>query len=155
MSQDVHPEDIRVHVENLQSALPVDADRVSRLVQFVLKKERRSGEISICFVDDDHIARLHGEFLGDPTPTDVITFPLSEDDSRPLEGEIVISSETAIRQADDHQTTPLTELHLYVIHGLLHLTGFDDLEEADFKEMEAAQEAYLSSWIGLYGPFTD
>ena len=73
----------------------------------------------------------------------------------PLEGEIVISSETAIRQADDHQTTPLTELHLYVIHGLLHLTGFDDLEEADFKEMEAAQEAYLSSWIGLYGPFTD
>ncbi|MAJ29295.1 rRNA maturation RNase YbeY [bacterium TMED181] len=155
MSQVDPPEEIRVHVENLQNALPVDQDRVIRLVRFVLEKEQRFGEISVCFVDDEAIARLHGEYLGDPTPTDVITFPLSEEDSRPLDGEIVISSGAAIRQAQEHLSTPLTELHLYVVHGLLHLTGFDDLTEADAQKMEAAQEAYLGAWIALYGPFTD
>ncbi len=151
---DSSPE-ILVHVENLQEALPVDADRVERLVRFVLEGEERSGEISICFVDDDRIAQLHGEFLDDPTPTDVITFPFSEDDSRPLEGEIVISSGAALRQAGDHHTTPLTELHLYVIHGLLHLTGYDDLNEEDSLRMQAAQDSYLQAWIDLYGAFTD
>jgi len=151
---DSSPE-ILVHVENLQEALPVDADRVERLVRFVLEREERSGEISICFVDDERIAQLHGEFLDDPTPTDVITFPFSEDDSRPLEGEIVISSGAALRQSGDHGTTPLSELHLYVIHGLLHLTGYDDLNEEDSLKMQAAQDRYLHAWIDLYGAFTD
>ena len=151
---DSSPE-ILVHVENLQEALPVDADRVERLVRFVLEREERSGEISICFVDDERIAQLHGEFLDDPTPTDVSTFPVSEDDSRPLEGEIVISSGAALRQAGDHGTTPLSELHLYVIHGLLHLTGYDDLNEEDSLKMQAAQDRYLHAWIDLYGTFTD
>ena len=151
---DSSPE-ILVHVENLQDALPVDTGRVERLARFVLEGEERSGEISICFVDDERISQIHGEFLDDPTPTDVITFPFSEDDSRPLEGEIVISSGAALRQAGDHASTPLAELHLYVIHGLLHLTGHDDLNEADSVRMQAAQERYLRSWIDLYGPFTD
>ena len=155
MTASPSPEEIRVHVENLQDALPVDAPRVERLVRFVLEQEGRSGEISLCFVDDEHIARLHGEFLDDPTPTDVITFPFSEDDSRPLEGEIVISSGAALRQAGEHDSTPLNELHLYVIHGLLHLTGHDDLNEEDSRQMEVAQERYLRAWIDLYGPFTD
>ena len=153
-SADSSPE-ILVHVENLQEALPVDADRVERLVRFVLEREERSGEISICFVDDERIAQLHGEFLDDPTPTDVITFPFSEDDSRPLEGEIVISSGAALRLSGDHGTTPLSELHLYVIHGLLHLTGYDDLNEEDSLKMQAAQDRYLHAWIDLYGAFTD
>ena len=146
---------LQVHVEDLQKDLPVDAKRVERLVQFVLEKEGRTGEISICFVDDERISQLHGEFLDDPTPTDVITFPLHDDDSRTLEGEIVISTGAALRQAQEHASTPLRELHLYVIHGLLHLTGFDDLNEADAKEMEQAQEGYLRAWIDHYGPFTD
>ncbi len=144
-----------VTVENLQNHLPVEADRVEALVRFVLKGEGEAGEISICFVDDDRITELHGEFLNDPTPTDVITFPLGDDDSRTLEGEIVVSSEAAIRQAGDHQSTPLQELHLYVIHGVLHLAGYDDLSAAEAGEMSRIQEGYLSSWIALNGPFTD
>ena len=146
---------IRVQVENLQDDLPVDPDRVERLVRFVLEGEGRSGEISVCFVDDERIGQIHGEFLDDPTATDVITFPLNGDDSRTLDGEIVISSGAALRQAQEHRSTPLTELHPYLIHGLLHLTGFDDLTEEDAGVMGKAQEAYLTSWIDLYGPFTD
>lgn len=91
-------------------------------------------EVEISFVDDETIARVHGEFLEDPTPTDVITFH---------HGEILISTETALRQGADHGNLPDRELCLYVIHGLLHLNGHEDHSEAGFQGMKATQEAIL------------
>lgn len=90
-------------------------------------------EVEITFVDDAEIARVHGEFLDDPTPTDVITFH---------HGEILISTETAARQAAEHGQSFEHELALYAIHGLLHLAGWHD-EEAD----EAAAMAKVQAEI--------
>ncbi len=91
-------------------------------------------EVEITYVSDAEIARIHGEFLDDPTPTDVITFH---------HGEILISAETAARQALEHGQTLEHELALYLVHGLLHLAGWHDEEEAEAAEMARVQEAVL------------
>lgn len=91
-------------------------------------------EIEISFVSDKAIARVHGEFLGDPTPTDVITFP---------HGEIIISLDTAQRQAAEHHETYEREVALYIIHGLLHLAGWEDREASEAAQMKILQERIL------------
>ena len=91
-------------------------------------------EVSFVMVSDRRIAVLHGEFLGDPTPTDVITF---------LHGEIVVSAETARREALTRGLDPGEELARYAIHGLLHLAGWTDAADADAAEMRLMQEKIL------------
>jgi probable rRNA maturation factor len=91
-------------------------------------------EVEITYVSDAEIARVHGEFLDDATPTDVITFH---------HGEILISAETAARQALDHGQTLDHELALYLVHGLLHLAGWHDEDDQEAAEMARTQEAIL------------
>jgi probable rRNA maturation factor len=101
--------------------------KVTELVRPVTLPE----EISVVFVSDTRIAAIHRDFLSVDGPTDVITF---------RHGEIVISVETAERQAKKFSTTLSRELRLYFVHGLLHLAGFDDLTEDGFEKMADAQE---------------
>jgi probable rRNA maturation factor len=96
-------------------------------------------EVEISFVDDDAIAAVHGDFMNDPTPTDVITFH---------HGEVIISLDTAKRQGAEHGQPWEKETALYVIHGLLHLAGWDDLEEEERKRMHAVQERILGEVWG-------
>jgi probable rRNA maturation factor len=91
-------------------------------------------EVEVSLVSDTEIAQVHGDFLQDPTPTDVITFH---------HGEILISLDTAERQALAHDETFEREVLLYIIHGLLHLGGWDDHQEAERNEMHSAQERIL------------
>lgn len=90
--------------------------------------------IEVSLVSDETIAKVHGEFMDDPTPTDVITFP---------HGEILISVETAIRSSTEHGHPPEREALLYLVHGLLHLNGHDDLSEPSRTCMHAEQERIL------------
>ena len=80
------------------------------------------------------MASLHRKFLNKPGPTDVITFQ---------HGEIFISVPTAQRQAREFRTSLARELELYIVHGLLHLHGFDDQTEAEIKRMRAAESTVL------------
>jgi probable rRNA maturation factor len=88
-------------------------------------------ELEVSLVDDDTIGKVHAEFLDDPTPTDVITFH---------HGEILISVDTAKREAPVHGNTIEEETLLYLIHGLLHLNGHTDLVEPDRAAMHETQE---------------
>ncbi len=99
-------------------------------------------EVEITFVDDAEIARVHGEFLDDPTPTDVITFH---------HGEILISTETAARQAVDHGQPFDHELALYAIHGLLHLAGWHDEDPAEAEAMARVQAGILKEALAKVG----
>jgi probable rRNA maturation factor len=92
-------------------------------------------EIEFTIISDEDISRVHAEFLDDPTPTDVITFH---------HGEILVSADTAIRQGSEHGQQLDQELALYLIHGLMHLGGWDDHEESEAKEMAQKQEAILT-----------
>ena len=93
------------------------------------------GTLEFTVVDDATIARVHGEFLDDPTPTDVITFH---------HGEVLMSANTASRQAAAHGQSFERELLLYAIHGLLHLHGHEDHTPSGAASMQALQENILA-----------
>lgn len=97
------------------------------------------GELSIAFLDDAQVATLHQDYLGDPTPTDVITFP--GDSHLDFAGEICLSVEHAAVAASKHGEPFRREICLYLVHGWLHLTGQDDHtaeERAEMRRQEAA-----------------
>jgi probable rRNA maturation factor len=95
-------------------------------------------EIEITLMSDSEIASVHGEFLDDPTPTDVITFH---------HGEILISVETATRQAASHGLSTQDETALYLIHGLLHLAGWDDHNPDSAAAMASLQQNILNQTL--------
>ena len=120
-----------------------------RVLQQILLDHDRGGMLSVALVDDAAITRLHDEYLGEATPTDVISFPLEDDeDGSPsperVFGEVVISAETAQREAQRRGLEPERELALYAIHGTLHLVGFDDLEPRAKRRMRRAEKKYLA-----------
>ena len=92
-------------------------------------------EVSILIVSDRRMASLHHRFMNMPGSTDVITFQ---------HGEIFISAEMAARNARRFATALIHELRLYIVHGLLHLGGFDDRTEAAARKMRAMQEKILA-----------
>jgi len=139
-----------VEISDRQSLLELDRSEVTSLVLFTLAAESRLGSVEVAFVDDATIADLHLRFMGIPGPTDVITFPLSEDEDPPTEeatlGEVVVSTETALRQGPEYGLDPVDEALLYVVHGVLHLLGYDDLDETDADRMAARQREILEEW---------
>jgi probable rRNA maturation factor len=95
------------------------------------------GELSLAFLTDAKLAKLHDDFLDDPTTTDVITF-----EGQPAlgaAGEICVSADTAAAYAKTHDRDFSEELTLYVVHGWLHLAGYDDLVPAKKRKMRAAE----------------
>ncbi len=135
--------DLSIH--DHQGVVELDLPRMAGAVRAALEKVIRedSGrpaalegldEVEISFVDDAAIGRVHGEFLGDPEPTDVITFD---------HGEILISAETGMRRAEEFGHSAERECVLYAVHGMLHLQGFDDHEAGDAARMREVQERIL------------
>lgn len=104
-----------------------------------------AGELSVAFLDDPAMIKLHADFLDDPTPTDVITFPGDASDET-FAGEICICIDQAIREAPKHNNTLAQELLLYLIHGRLHLAGHDDLSDAPRAAMRLAERETLA-WL--------
>lgn len=100
------------------------------------------GELSVSFLDEASLAQVHGDFLDDPTPTDVITFP--GDPDHDFGGEILVSAERAVFMAQEHGLTFPEELSLYLIHGWLHLAGLDDREPEDREAMRAGEKLLMN-----------
>lgn len=102
-------------------------------------------ELSIVLVDDRTMRALHRAHLGIDAPTDVLAFDLRDDPAAPaVEGEVVVSGETAARQAPRFGTTPARELLRYVAHGVLHLLGHDDRDAAGRRRMRRAENRVLA-----------
>jgi len=113
---------IKFNVYNRQKALPISKTSVQKILGALCSfLSIRCDEISIYFVADRKICQLHQEFFNDPSPTDCITFPV---DSSYL-GDIFICPSAALRYAPGN---PYEETQLYLVHGILHLLGYEDLE---------------------------
>jgi probable rRNA maturation factor len=128
-----------IRILNRQRRIAVDSRALETFAQSALSsclKFKKLPEISVILVSDARISRIHKQFMNDPSPTDVITFQ---------HGEIVISVETAKRQARQYGTTVVHELRLYLVHGLLHLCGFDDKTSLGAAEMKRVQERIVRS----------
>jgi probable rRNA maturation factor len=139
----------KISIASPQEAVPVDRRHMREVVRAVLDGEGvGEAEISLAFVDNPTIHRLNRQFLQHDEPTDVLSFPLSEPKSRTLSGELVIGAEVALAQAAERGHDVQAELTLYVIHGLLHLCGHDDHDEAAAARMRERERRYLAQ-LGL------
>jgi probable rRNA maturation factor len=135
---------LRIKVASPQVIVPIDRARLRAVAKAVLDGEGvPAAAISLAFVDSPTIHRLNRQFLDHDEPTDVITFPLSGPGAKTLEGELVIGAEVARTQAAERGHDEQAELALYVIHGLLHLCGFDDTTPAAARTMRGRERHYL------------
>jgi probable rRNA maturation factor len=136
-----------ISVHNLQRKISVNVAELEKFagnaVQHSLELHQRQqtdlrklSEIFIWLISDGRMALLHRKFLGQSGPTDVLTFQ---------HGEIFISVDTARGHARAFGNSLLRELKLYIVHGLLHLHGFDDRTPAEVRKMKKAQEKILRS----------
>jgi probable rRNA maturation factor len=129
-------------VHNSSSKKPLPKKQLIGKVHLVLTEHKvKKAKIGIILVDDIEIHRINKEFLEHDYPTDVITFPLDEED---LEGEIYISQETAKSQAEEYGVSLQNELQRLAIHGTLHLLGYEDSTEKTKKEMTKLEDKFLS-----------
>ena len=136
---------ISIHITNPQRRVKIDRPLLRRAVKHILSAASITrAEIGIALVDDTTIAAVHGEFLDDPTPTDVISFVLDASNGQ-LEGEIVASADTAARQSVKYRWPATDELLLYVVHGMLHLVGYDDTTPSARRLMRRREREMLAA----------
>lgn len=133
-----------INIENICTGVKVKKERISDLAQTVLSNEGvLEAEISIVIVDDEYIIRLNQEYLNKNTTTDVLSFRLTDDTGDKLEGEVYANIEQITRQASDYHVLMEDEISRIVIHGVLHLLGFDDQTGEQKKIMTEKEDQYL------------
>jgi probable rRNA maturation factor len=138
---------------NNESGIPVDEVAIQRLVTYNLDQlhVHPDAELAIVLVDEAAMEQLHVQWMDEPGPTDVLSFPMDElrpgTEDQPtaagLLGDIVLCPQVAIGQAETAGHSTLEELFLLTTHGLLHLLGFDHAEPEDEKEMFGLQRDLL------------
>jgi len=130
-------------VANRNPRLRVDRRSIAAAVELLDAHAREfrggcpPGALSVAFLADPALARLHARYLGDPSPTDVITF--CGDPANGLAGEICVSADAAVRTAGRARGRLSREIALYLVHGWLHLAGYDDRIPAAKRVMRRAE----------------
>lgn len=143
-----------VLVSNLQEEVTVDEDLAEFLTgvaEAVLKSEGygEEAEVSVVFVDDKYIRSLNSEYRGIDSPTDVLSFAMLEGEAVPgqeeelILGDVVVSLQTAQRQAGEYGHSFRREVAYLTVHGVLHLLGYDHQEEEGREEMRMKEEGIL------------
>ena len=136
----------------------VEEVEVEALCAFAMKEEGKPDdtELSVTFVDNDEMARLNKEFRGLEGPTDVLSFEcdnLDDEfsdvraDDEPYElGDIVIAPDVAVANSDDLGTPVVDEIELLLVHGVLHLCGWDHIDDKEAEKMESREREILDAW---------
>ncbi|WP_206830894.1 rRNA maturation RNase YbeY [Alicyclobacillus fructus] len=128
---------------------------VQRVLEAAAERIEVRGEVSVLFVDDEAIHELNRTYRQVDRPTDVLSFPMNEgeeladpDEAEPMLGDIVVSVDRAREQAESYGHSLERELAFLLVHGFLHLNGYDHEDEAGEREMFGLQEEILQG-IGL------
>lgn len=168
--------DYEVEVADRQQCLAIDEPFVRHIVRLTLEAEQVvSASISVAIVDNAQIHELNKQYLNHDYETDVLSFLLEEtggpspDDQsstekppteqprgagKTIDGEIIVSTEMAVEMAADYSWKSEDELTLYIVHGLLHLCGYDDLSEEELPLMRA-RECHMFELLGRPRPTRD
>ena len=134
------------------SGIACNEDEIVDVAAFALDKMgiHPDSDLGITLVDEDEITKLHVQWMNLPGPTDVLSFPMDElkpfsaSDGPGIIGDIVICPQFAAKQAINHSTED--EISLLTVHGVLHLLGFDHVEEEEHKVMFGLQDKTLAEW---------
>ena len=149
---------MQIEISNQQEKMTVTQAIEDRIIE-VLEETARVhdvddlAEVSLMFTDDETIHEMNREYRGIDRPTDVLSFALEEGEEEEiyggpeenLLGDIIISVETATRQAEEYGHSVEREMAFLALHGMLHLLGYDHMEEEERQEMRAQEEAILAS----------
>jgi probable rRNA maturation factor len=137
----------KISIATPQEIVAVDRGRMRDIVRTVLECEDVVDyEISLAFVDNATIHVLNKRYLDHDEPTDVLSFPLSDPSAKKLAGELVLGVEVAKERAEELGHAIDVELALYVIHGLLHLCGYDDKSPTTERAMRERERHYLNTF---------
>ncbi len=137
---------MKITVKNLQNKLLISPVKIKKLILNILKGEgiKESGYINICFADDPLIKKFNLKFLKTNSSTDVLAFNLNNNlENKILLADIMISTDTAIKNSRKFNTKPEYELMLYVTHGILHILGYDDRDKTQRKQMRKKEIEYV------------
>ncbi len=137
-----------VLISNEQKVVELDLNFIREVALEIMNFEGtpKNGQLSLLFCDDEAIKCLNREYRGKDEATDVLSFPMELENFVPeirMLGDIVISTETAIRQAEEYKHSLEAEIIILLIHGLLHLHGYDHIEENDCKKMRVREAEIL------------
>ena len=141
---------------NNESGLEADSPGLVRLATFTLDQLRihPQAELSVLLVDEDTMSAYHEKYMGEPGPTDVLSFPMDElrppgeEDEPPvgLLGDIVLCPAVTDRQAREHDRTSEAEAEYLLVHGILHLLGYDHADDAERTEMFGLKDRIIAAW---------
>lgn len=135
----------RIDVTSMVRKLPLSPRRIEKIIETVLADRKvRRAEISVAVVGDKRMADFAEQYIHKRYRTDVFSFDLSEPGNKPLLGQIIVNSQLAREKAGRFKVEAEAELALYIVHGLLHLCGYDDHTAADATAMHQQTRRYLS-----------
>lgn len=138
---------MKLEIINLQKHYPIEKNKIKTLVRKVLKLEKTDAELNLVFVDNKYIKEINKTFLRHNYATDVLSFAYHEHPRKnTVTGEILISVEMAVLQAHQYGCTVEGEIALYLVHGLLHLLGYDDRKKEDAKKMHQREDDVLAKF---------
>jgi probable rRNA maturation factor len=139
---------LNINIFNSQKNLKISKINVKIIIFEVLKLEsKKYDEVAIHFVGTRKISYLHKLYFQQPSTTDCISFPMDSENQpgyRVL-GELVVCPQTAIDYTLKHGGDPYTETMLYIVHGLLHLLGYDDLIRKEKLKMRRAEKKHMQN----------
>lgn len=136
-------------METVKGHFDLKIDNVKTAVKTVVNNENKpvKGNINVIFCDNEKIIELNKQFFNKERPTDVIAFSYDEDEPDEVTGEIYISVDQALLQFSDFNSTLPDELMRLVIHGALHLCGYEDSDKELKKVMTKKENYYLKSTV--------
>ena len=134
----------QLDIENIYVSDAVDSARIYNMVKWILENEGQTlpWSLTFIFVDDVFIQDLNERFVGKPSPTDVISFNMTDNDQTP-EGEVYISVDTARDNAPEYKASLRDELLRLVAHGTYHILGYDDASESQKQKMTLLENKAL------------
>ncbi|MGB2614018.1 MAG: rRNA maturation RNase YbeY [Phycisphaerae bacterium] len=140
----------KIEITDLQDHIPLERKLILQIFRLAMKEEGRAARsLSVVLTDNRHIRDLSREYLGHDAHTDVLSFPLEDVDwpamaaNGGVNGEIIASAEMALQQAKARNIDPRAELLLYLVHGLLHLIGYDDRTPGEAQRMHQREDELL------------
>jgi rRNA maturation RNase YbeY len=133
---------IHFHQENTNFSLPSEHNTENWIIKAIRKEKKTCGELNFIFCSDEYLLGINQTHLNHDTYTDIITFNYVEGDR--ISGDIFISTDRVKENASKFNIPFLHELHRVIIHGVLHLIGYDDKSTVDAQEIRLKEDFYLT-----------